>query len=80
MILIGLDTKNAILIVEFANQLCHQGMRQEPSLLRLRCFDSVPILMTTVATILAALPLALASGAGAAGRRHIGPSPREVQT
>ena len=36
--------------------------------------------MTTVATILAALPLALASGAGAAGRRLIGPYPREVQT
>jgi multidrug efflux pump len=72
MILIGLVTKNAILIVEFANQLRHQGMVAgaaiiEASVLRLR-----PILMTTVATILAALPLALASGAGAAGRRHIG--------
>jgi multidrug efflux pump len=39
----------------------------EASVLRLR-----PILMTTVATLLAALPLALATGAGAAGRRHIG--------
>jgi multidrug efflux pump len=72
MILIGLVTKNAILIVEFANQLRHQGMAAgtaviEASVLRLR-----PILMTTVATLLAALPLALATGAGAAGRRHIG--------
>ncbi len=72
MILIGLVTKNAILIVEFANQLRQQGMAAraaviDASVLRLR-----PILMTTVATILAALPLALATGAGAAGRRHIG--------
>ena len=72
MILIGLVTKNAILIVEFANQIRQQGMAAgaaiiESSVLRLR-----PILMTTVATILAALPLALATGAGAAGRRHIG--------
>ncbi len=72
MILIGLVTKNAILIVEFANQLRHQGMAAgeaivEASILRLR-----PILMTTIATILAALPLALATGAGAEGRRHIG--------
>ncbi len=72
MILIGLVTKNAILIVEFANQLQEDGraLRQaivEASVLRLR-----PIIMTTMATILAALPLALASGAGAAGRWHIG--------
>ena len=72
MILIGLVTKNAILIVEFANQLHQQGMAAraaviDASVLRLR-----PILTTTVATILAALPLALATGAGAAGRRHIG--------
>ena len=72
MILIGLVTKNAILIVEFANQLHREGMAAgsaiiEASVLRLR-----PIIMTTVATILAALPLALATGAGAAGRRHIG--------
>lgn len=72
MILIGLVTKNAILIVEFTNQLREQGMEMraaviEASVLRLR-----PIIMTTAATILAALPLALATGAGAAGRRHIG--------
>ena len=72
MILIGLVTKNAILIVEFANQLCSRGMETgsaiiEASVLRLR-----PIIMTSAATILAALPLALATGAGAAGRRHIG--------
>ena len=72
MILIGLVTKNAILIVEFANQLCQGGTPPraaivEASVLRLR-----PIVMTTLSTILAALPLALATGAGAAGRWHIG--------
>lgn len=72
IILIGLVTKNAILIVEFANQLRDRGMAPvdaviEAAVLRLR-----PILMTTCATILGALPLALATGAGAAGRRQIG--------
>ncbi len=72
IILIGLVTKNAILIVEFANQLRERGMEAgdaviESAVLRLR-----PILMTTSATILGALPLALATGAGAAGRRQIG--------
>jgi multidrug efflux pump len=72
VILIGLVTKNAILIVEFANQLRAQGLDvaqavTEAAALRLR-----PILMTTCATILGALPLALANGAGAAGRRQIG--------
>lgn len=72
MILIGLVTKNAILIVEFTNQLRHKGMAPraaiiEASVLRLR-----PIIMTTLSTILASLPLAVASGAEAAGRRHIG--------
>lgn len=72
VILIGLVTKNAILIVEFANQLRDQGLDvsravSEAAALRLR-----PILMTTCATILGALPLALATGAGAAGRRQIG--------
>lgn len=72
VILIGLVTKNAILIVEFANQLRATGVPVfeaaiEAAALRLR-----PILMTTCATILGALPLALATGAGAAGRRQIG--------
>lgn len=72
VILIGLVTKNAILIVEFANQLRERGFDAfqavtEAATLRLR-----PILMTTCATILGALPLALATGAGAAGRRQIG--------
>ena len=70
--LIGLITKHGILIVEFSNQLRAQGrpMREavtEAAALRLR-----PILMTTGAMVLGAVPLALAAGAGAESRQDIG--------
>jgi multidrug efflux pump len=70
--LVGLITKHGILIVEFANQLRDRGAEiraavVESSVLRLR-----PILMTTGAMVLGALPLALASGAGAESRQPIG--------
>ncbi|MBN8517357.1 MAG: efflux RND transporter permease subunit [Candidatus Accumulibacter sp.] len=70
--LVGLITKHGILIVEFANQLQAQGrgVRQaviEASELRLR-----PILMTTGAMVLGAIPLAIGSGAGTESRQQIG--------
>lgn len=70
--LVGLITKHGILIVEFTNQLMAQGkaLRDavvEASVLRLR-----PILMTTGAMVLGAVPLALARGAGAESRAQIG--------
>lgn len=70
--LIGLVTKNSIMLVEFTNQLRHEGRTIaeaviESSKLRLR-----PILMTSIATICGAIPLVLASGAGAASRNSIG--------
>jgi multidrug efflux pump len=70
--LVGLITKHGILIVEFSNQLRQQGRNvleavTEAASLRLR-----PILMTTGAMVLGALPLALATGAGAESRRQIG--------
>ena len=70
--LVGLITKHGILIVEFTNQLMAQGraLREaviEASVLRLR-----PILMTTGAMVLGAVPLALARGAGAESRAQIG--------
>ncbi len=70
--LVGLITKHGILIVEFSNQVQAQGksVREavvEAAVLRLR-----PILMTTGAMVLGALPLALAHGAGAESRKPIG--------
>jgi len=72
VMLIGLITKNGILIVEFANQLQEQGRSVadavvESAMLRLR-----PILMTSLTMILGAVPLALATGAGAESRQQIG--------
>jgi HAE1 family hydrophobic/amphiphilic exporter-1 len=72
VMLIGLSSKNAILIVEFAEQLRHRGMpiaeaAVEAARLRLR-----PILMTSLAFILGVLPLVLATGAGQGGRHSVG--------
>jgi multidrug efflux pump len=70
--LVGLITKHGILIVEFANQLREQGMDtlaaiQQSAGQRLR-----PIMMTTGAMVLGAVPLAIATGAGAESRHQIG--------
>jgi len=72
VMLVGLITKHGILIVEFANQLRIKGMERveavtEAATLRLR-----PILMTTAAMVLGALPLAISHGAGAESRQAIG--------
>ncbi|MFA7420892.1 MAG: efflux RND transporter permease subunit [Melioribacteraceae bacterium] len=72
VMLIGLVTKNGILIVEFANQKKAQGLPivdavREAAVLRFR-----PILMTSLATILGTLPIALALGAGAESRVSMG--------
>lgn len=72
VVLIGLASKNAILIVQFASQKLSEGMSVteaavEAARLRLR-----PIIMTSLAFVLGVLPLVLATGAGAAARRSMG--------
>ncbi|AOF85079.1 acrB/AcrD/AcrF family protein [Hydrogenophaga sp. RAC07] len=70
--LVGLITKHGILIVEFANQLREQGVEKLEAVKRSAALRLRPILMTTGAMVLGAIPLALASGAGAESRQQIG--------
>ena len=70
--LVGLITKHGILIVEFANQLREQGLDTMAAICKSAAQRLRPILMTTGAMVLGALPLALATGAGAESRRQIG--------
>ncbi len=70
--LVGLITKHGILIVEFTNQLREQGMATQEALIKACGQRLRPILMTTGAMVLGAVPLALATGAGAESRTQIG--------
>ncbi|WP_353140156.1 efflux RND transporter permease subunit [Limnohabitans sp.] len=70
--LVGLITKHGILIVEFANQLREEGMELFEAVTKSATLRLRPILMTTGAMVLGAIPLALASGAGAESRKQIG--------
>lgn len=70
--LVGLITKHGILIVEFANQLREQGLETVEAVVKAASQRLRPILMTTGAMVLGALPLAIATGAGAESRTQIG--------
>ena len=70
--LVGLISKHGILIVEFSNQLRQQGRALRAAVIEASSLRMRPILMTTGAMVLGALPLALAQGAGAESRRQIG--------
>ena len=70
--LVGLITKHGILIVEFSNQLRDQGREMHEAVVEAAVLRLRPILMTTGAMVLGAIPLALATGAGAESRIQIG--------
>jgi HAE1 family hydrophobic/amphiphilic exporter-1 len=72
VMLIGLASKNAILIVEFAEQLREQGMTIVEAAIEAARIRLRPILMTSLAFILGVVPLVLAHGAGRAGRISVG--------
>jgi multidrug efflux pump len=72
IMLIGLVTKNGILIVEFANQRKAQGMSIDEAIIGASTARFRPILMTSLSTILGILPIALALGAGAESRVPMG--------
>ena len=70
--LIGLATKNGILIVEFANQLRDEGKDIEKSIIESANIRLRPILMTSISTIIGVLPLVFSSGPGEASRLTVG--------
>ena len=70
--IIGLSSKNAILIIEFARDLQERGMSAVDAVLEACRLRFRPILMTSIAFIFGVLPLAVSSGAGAQGRHAIG--------
>lgn len=72
IMLIGLVTKNGILIVEFANQRAEQGLHYMEALVEAAATRFRPILMTSLCAILGIMPIALATGAGALSRRAMG--------
>jgi multidrug efflux pump len=72
ILLIGLVTKNSILLVEYINQLKERGLDAVAAALEAGRIRLRPILMTSVATIMGALPIALGLGAGSLSRRPLG--------
>lgn len=72
IMLIGLVTKNGILIVEFANQLREHGKEKYEAILEASVMRLRPILMTSIATFFGALPIAMAFGSGVKSRQGMG--------
>jgi multidrug efflux pump len=72
IMLIGLAAKNGILIVEFANQLRDRGIEFHEAVIEAAAIRLRPVLMTSLCTIFGAVPLLIASGAGAESRSSIG--------
>ncbi|MGM0951383.1 MAG: efflux RND transporter permease subunit [Pseudomonadota bacterium] len=72
IMLLGLMAKNGILIVEFANQLRDKGYNVREAILKGATLRFRPVLMTTISTVFGAVPLVIATGAGAESRAAIG--------
>ena len=72
IILIGIATKNGILIVEFANQLRDEGLTVREAVIEAAALRLRPIIMTSISAAMGALPLMLWAGAGAGSRKTIG--------
>jgi multidrug efflux pump len=72
VLLIGLVTKNGILLVEFANQLREQGLGPAAAMAKAGAIRLRPILMTAISTIAGTIPIAIGFGAGAESRRPMG--------
>jgi multidrug efflux pump len=72
IMLIGIVTKNGILIVEFANQRKAAGLSKSAAVLEASVARFRPILMTSLATIFGILPIALSLGAGGGSRQSLG--------
>jgi multidrug efflux pump len=70
--LVGLVSKNGILIVQFANELQRQGVTKLDAVAQAARIRLRPIMMTSVATVAGHFPLTLVTGAGAAARNSIG--------
>jgi multidrug efflux pump len=72
ILLVGLVTKNSILLVEYANQLRARGREAVDAILEAGRIRFRPILMTSVATVMGVLPIAIGTGPGATSRRPLG--------
>jgi multidrug efflux pump len=72
IMLVGLAAKNGILIVEFANQLRDRGIEYREAVIEAAAIRLRPVLMTSLCTAFGAVPLMIASGAGAEARQAIG--------
>jgi len=72
ILLIGIVTKNSILLVEYGNQLMAKGMTAAEAIVESGRIRLRPIVMTSVATLMATLPIALGLGAGSMSRRPLG--------
>jgi multidrug efflux pump len=72
VMLVGLSAKNGVLIIEFANQLRDEGLAVDTAIREAAARRLRPIVMTSLATVAGAVPLAIASGAGAGARSAIG--------